>query len=325
MRSHARLAMTLWFALSLFAAAAAAEDPEPCTAQWLPDLQCDRSGRFEGFHKPIVQPFLFEDPFIVTGLYPYYAYHEFPNSSAMQGGSAQVAAMQARIAITDRLAFVATKDGRAWKNPGNPLLDDTRGWLNLAGGLKYALYQDPEKQRIVSATLRVEVPTGSTDVYQGYGDGTLMPSISAAFGFGAAHVIADLGLQAALGSEQSSFVFYHLYLDYTIAPRITPFVQLSAIHWIDSGSGELPVDLNIGVQLPLDTVQAALGTGPFEGSDVWNLGSRDAGGLEQYTAAIGIHLDLLDHLTWSVAYERPFSHDKGLFQQRVTSSLVFEY
>ena len=39
-------------------------------AGWFPDLRCERQGRFDGFHKPIVAFALFEDPFITTGIYP---------------------------------------------------------------------------------------------------------------------------------------------------------------------------------------------------------------------------------------------------------------
>jgi hypothetical protein len=317
-------AFTSW----LSAAPAAAEEGQACDALF-PDLQCGRSGRFEGFHKPIVQPYLFEDPFIVTGIYPYYVYHEFPDRSAMEGGDAQVTAVQARVAITDRFAFIATKDGYMWKHPDSPILDDTEGWMNLAGGFKYALSQDPEKQQIVSGVLRFEVPTGATDVYQGHGSGVVIPSITAAAGFGELRVMGDLGMQAGLSTEDSSSVFYHLYADYAVLPRVTPFVQVSGIHWIDDGDGSLPVDLDLGalglghVQVPLSVVESLYGE--FEGADVLNLGSVDVEGLELYTAAIGVHIDLVDHVTLSVAYERPFSHHKGLFQQRVTSALSIEF
>jgi len=293
---------------------------------WFPDLQCGRSGRWEGFHKPIVAPYFFEDPFITTGIYPYFVQHDFPGRSAFQGGHASVAAVQIRVAITDKVAFVATKDGYAWFRPGNDLLDDQQGWLNIGGGLKAALYENEEENFLVSGTLRFEFDTGSSDVFQDHGDGVVIPSVSWAWGNGPLHMIGDLGGQIPLdGGDQSSSIFAHLYADYEVAPMFVPFAQINWMHWTDSGNGKLPIDLNVGVTLPVDTVQAALGTGSFEGADVWNLGSKGVGGLDLWTAALGFHVPITEHITLSAAYERPFSHHKGVFQQRITTSVAIEF
>lgn len=155
------------------------QSAESCDA-WFPDLNCDRSGRYEGFFKPIVHPYLFEDPFVTTGAYAYYLYHEFPDRSALQGGEAHVAALQIRVALTDKIALIATKDGYVWKRPGNALLDDTQGWMNIAFGLKGILYEAEDTPFIVSGILRYETDSGSTDTFQGHGDGQFLPSLAAA-------------------------------------------------------------------------------------------------------------------------------------------------
>ncbi len=315
-------------ALALFlVAATATAEPPPCS-EWFPDFNCERSGRFEGFQKPIVAPYLFEDPFIVTGLYPYYVYHDFPGRSAMQGGDASVAAVQARLAVTDRFSIFANKDGFVWKRPGNPLLDDTQGFLNLAGGIKYAFAQDRDAESpwIVSGILRFEAPTGSTDTYQGYGDGMVLPSIAGAWGHGDLHLVGDFGAQVPFDTnQQSTSLFWHVYADYTVAERFQPFVQFSGLHWVESGDGDIPIQLKGGGELSLDTVQQALGTGAFEGADVMNLGSRNVNGLDLVTAALGAHVPITEHVTFSFAYERPISHHKGIFQQRVTTSVALEF
>ena len=137
-----RLVLLLVFALAL-PAAAGAETPADCPT-WFPDFRCDRSGRFEGFENTIVQPFLFEDPFITTNVSAYYIWHDFPRKSVFQGGDLSTVAVQARVALTDRLALIATKDGFAWNYPdtelsGLTVLPNTQGWFNIAGGFKYAL------------------------------------------------------------------------------------------------------------------------------------------------------------------------------------------
>jgi hypothetical protein len=321
------LVLVLWAG-----AARADEEPEATATElaedcvWLPDVRCGRSGRPEGFYKPIVQPYLFEDPFVTTGIYPYYVYHDFPNQSAFQGGDAHVAALQLRAALTDRLAFIATKDGYMWRRPDNPLLDHTQGWLNLGAGFKYLLFEDEERGIYVSPALRFEFDSGSTDNYQDHGDGLVIPSISAAWALGRFHLIGGLGGNIPLdGGDNSSNVFYHLYADYAVHPRFSPFVQISGITWIESGNGEMPVQLKHGGSLPLGVVQTALGTGRFEGADIANLGSQGVDNLDLVTAAVGGHIKLAEHVTWSFAYERAITRHKGIFQQRFTTALAIEF
>lgn len=313
------------FALSLFSSAPALADTEGCD-EWFPDLNCERSGRWEGFRKPIVSAFLFEDPFITTGAYAYHVYHEFPDRSVLGGGDANVAALQLRIALTDRIALIATKDGRAWVDPDLPVLREREGWLNVAAGVKGILAQSEEDRWIVSGVLRFELDSGSKDVFQGHGGGVVLPSISAAWGPGRVHVIGDLGMEIPIdGHEQSTSIFYHVYVDYAVTEKFSPFVQLTGQHWVSSGDGSIEVDFGGGNTLPLKPVQALLGVGSFEGADILNLGVDNVAGLDLITGSIGFHYALFDRITLSVAYERPISHRKGLHKQRITSALVYEF
>jgi hypothetical protein len=315
----ALLTLGLW----LLALPASAE--ESCD-EWFPDFNCERSGRFEGFEKPIVAPYLFEDPFITTNAVPYFLWHDFPEQSVFDGGSLYAAALQLRVALTDRVALIATKDGYVWNRNGNPLLEDSQGFMNVAAGLKVALWQDRDAGQIVSAILRIEAPTGSSDEYQGHKSGMAVPSLSGAFRTGPVRWIGDLGAQIPFdGRDLSSSVFYHLYAGLDLTPVVQPFVQISGIRWIESGNGSLPIRLKSGGTLDLDTVQTVLGTGPFEGADVVNLGSKRVDGLDLITAAAGVHVPLGEYVTLSVAYERPITEPKGIFQQRITSALVIEF
>lgn len=319
----AALAVCALAVLGLSGPADASTDSD-CT--WLPDVRCGRSGRPEGFQKPIVSAFLFEDPFITTGIYPYYVWHEFPGGSVFRGGDIHVAAVQIRVALTERVAFIATKDGYAWLRPDLPLLGNDEGWFNLAGGFKVSLFEDHERRFALATSLRYEAPSGSSSVFQGRGDGLFLPSLSVAKGFGDLQLIADVGGTVPIdGSAESSNVFWHVYADYRVAKHFQPFVQWSAIHWTGSGDGRLPIRLVNGATISLDTAQNALGTGRFEGADVANLGSRGVSGLDLYTVAVGAHIPITRHVTLSAAYERPVSHRKGIFKQRVTTSVRFEF
>jgi hypothetical protein len=316
-------ALLLLLGLDTQALPAFAEDS--CGA-WLPDFSCERSGRFAGYHKPIVAPYLFEDPFVTTNAVPYVLWHDFPEQSVFDGGALYAAAVQLRVALTDRVAIIATKDGYVWNRNGNPLLEDSQGFMNISAGVKVALWQDRDAGRILSGVLRIEAPTGSSDQYQGHGDGMAIPSLTGAFSTGPVRWIADLGAQIPFdGRELSSSLFYHVYAGLDVSPRLQPFVQLSGLRWIESGDGSLPIRLKSGGTLDLDTVQNVLGTGPFEGADVVNLGSPQVDNLDLITAAVGVHVPLSEHVTFSIAYERPITEPKGIFQQRVTSALVLEF
>ena len=336
-RARPRSALAALLALGLLAgpaAGAAAEEraaaERGCT--WLPDLRCGREdGRWEGFHKPIVAPFLFEDPFVVTGAYPYYVYHEFPGTSALGDGEVHIAALQIRVALTDRLGFVATKDGYAWLRPDLPfagddnILSDQQGFMNLGFGLKYVLLDRRDDGFLVSGILRFEAPSGSSDVLQGDGDGVVIPSLAAAWDAGPVRLVGDLGGNVPLDQgEQGNNLFYHLYAETELAETLSPFLQLSGIHYLTSGDGKLSIDTDLGT-FPLSTVQSVVGTGPFEGADYAILGSEGVDNQDLVTLAAGVHLPLAEHVTLSAAYEYPISERKGIFRQRVTTALAIEF
>jgi len=146
---------------TFFAAPPASGLDDECT--WFPDIRCDRSGRYEGFVMPMSMPYLFEDPFITTGVNVVGIWHDYPTGrkSVFQGGDAWVTAVQARVAITDRLAFIATKDGYAWHRPDNELLRNDQGFFDIAAGFKYALIDDRENNFILTPSLRIDIPVGN--------------------------------------------------------------------------------------------------------------------------------------------------------------------
>jgi hypothetical protein len=311
-------------AAALLAGAAAAEAPDDCPT-WFPDFRCERSGRWDGFHKPIMAPYLFEDPFITTGIYPYYLWHDLPNASAFEGGALHAFAVQVRVALTDRLGFTASKDARVWIRPDSDLLGDREGFFNLAAGLKYALIEDRDAGFIVTPALRFEAPTGSSDVFSGYGDGEAIPSVSAAWGKKEWNVMANLGGRIPFDQgQQGNSLFYQLYGAWNLAAHFAPFVQLSGLHYLTSGDGKLPVDTAIG-ELDLDVATHALDLAHFEGVDVANLGSRGIDGNDFVALGVGAHVPISKHVTFSIGYERPVTSRKDVFKQRVTSNFAIEF
>jgi len=314
---------------SIFVTAQAASALPPECPTFFPDFRnCDRHGRYEGFGHTYSMPFIFEDPFITTDLRVWGMWHQFPNSSIFDGGDLWGVAAQLRVAITDRLAFIATKDGYAWLNPdNNAVFRNTNGFLNITGGFKYALIDWREHNFILSPSLRFELPTGQDEVFQGWGDSVLIPAVSTAWGIGDLHLIAAAGVQAPFDQDkQSTSVFYHFHADYSVLEHLKALVEISGLHWVGSGQGTIKAkNTKLGFDPSLTVAQAALGSGRFEGADVLNLGSRGVTGNDLVTFAAGLEVPINQHLSVGAIYEFPITNRKDIFNQRVTMAVNLEY
>ena len=101
------------------------------------------AGALENMISPVSVPTLNEDPRVDTEIRPMYMFTSISNGFATQGGKYQVIAVQARAAITDRIGFIATKDGYIFLDPDKAVPDHT-GWANVAFGFKGAVWKDEE-------------------------------------------------------------------------------------------------------------------------------------------------------------------------------------
>lgn len=298
-----------------------------------PDFRCEREARPAGHVAPMSMPYLFEDPYITTELNLVAIYHNFPSDSVFDGGEAGVLALQARLALTDRLAFIATKDGYTILRPDNALLEDEEGFMDVTVGLKYAVIDDREAGVIVTPSLRYEIPLGNDDILQGRGSGVFIPALSVGWGPGSVHLIAGLGAQLPIdGDRDSTSLFYNIHLDEAFETRwipgadfVVPFIELNAMHWVDSGDGSMTIDLRGPGRLSLRQAQDALHGGVnstadrrFEGADVANLGSSGMAGEHLVTMAWGVRVPFRNGISAGFSYERVLSQREDIFEQRVT-------
>jgi hypothetical protein len=305
------------------ASAARGAQPESCPT-WFPDLQCDRHGRYEGWVAPMSMPYYLTDPFVTTGFSAYALWHDFPEHSVFDGGDLRVAAVQARLAITDRLGFVASKDGLVDFRPDLDLLDSEKGSGDLMAGFKYVLVDRPEDNFILATHLRYESTNGTADILQGNGEGVWMPGFSTGFMLGYYHVIAMVtGMLPVDGDAESTSVMWGLHIDQPFNEHIVPFFALSGIHYVDEGDGSTTVKTSLG-RLPISAVQAALRTGPFEGVDYANLGSDGIDEHDYVTAGFGIRFPIRRGLEFGALYERPVVERRDVTKQRVTLNLLWE-
>lgn len=313
--------------------------PEGCSEwQLLPDFTCEgREGRDANSVMPMGMPYLFEDPHTISGLNFAYVYHQFPGDSVFAGGDAHVLALQARLALTDRLSFIATKDGLMFFRPDLPLVEEVEEGMDITAGFKYALINSPEHDFILSPAIRYEVPVGSKRIYQGYGDGVLIPSASFAYGFGDLglpnlNLIGSFGAQLPIdGNANSTSLFYNAHLDYFIelgdrsfVRGIVPFVELNAMHWTDGGNGQNTVVLK-GADVTVGGATALLVGDAFEGADVANLGASGVGKQDLVVLGGGLRMPLRHGISLGALYETPISKREDIFEQRVTFMATWEF
>lgn len=263
---------------------------------------------------PVAQPFFNEPAQITTELRPVYIYHEIPNSFPSNGGRVHAIAVQLRAAITDRLAFIATKDG--WMDINfDDTLTDEEGFLNIAAGFKYAVIAQPENDTFLTLGLRYEAPTGNlktaikgapdSDItLQGNGDGMIDAFITGVRPIGEKGSFqASLGYDGAIDSDKnSSFLHVSIHGDYEIVKNLYGILELSMIATADNGD-----EIDIG---------------SFEGEDVFNFGNEDSNTI--FPFAVGARYRVTDNFILGTAYELPLDH-KDITQQRVYVDAVLHF
>ena len=250
---------------------------------------------------PVSIPTINEDPRITTELRPMYMYTSISHSFPTQGGEYSVAAAQLRVALTDRIGFIATKDGYIWLNP-NKVVGEGNGFANLAFGFKGALIKDEDHAFIASLGLRYEAASGTQEVLQGKGSGLLNPFLSVAKGFGNLHTQLYTGPRIAISGKDSSFFDLGFHTDYQFG-NFYPLAELSWIRVIDAG-GRLPIGQ--------------------EGFDLVDIGSSKAGANDAVsTIAMGFRYRILKDLDFGATGEFPWTSREDIFGWRVTTDFIW--
>ncbi len=251
---------------------------------------------FEHFYNPVGQPLYFETPLNETSLKLLYLHHEFPNQSQLQGGYVDVFAVQARVALTERLGFIATKDGYSQLRSG--LLADDDGWNDIALGFKYALYVDKELDLIVTPGVRYQAGNGDSGVLQGDCQ-EFSAFVSVAKGFGDLHFIGDLSGRVPLDKDKGNHILqWDLHADYEIFQGVAPLFEVHGLHYLSNGNA-LPLEVG--------------------GLDYSNLGSRFVSGSTVVWASVGGRIKLSPNMSIGAAYEFSLTNKKAdIMDQRVT-------
>ena len=266
--------------------------PAPAAVDWKTDTI-----------SPVANPIFAEDPIIRSEVRPIFAYHRIDSDFATGRGDAELYALQLRYAITDRLAFIATQDGYFdihLKNGTN-----LNGWMDLAAGFKYALIDDKADQFILTPGFTFHIPTGSTQVFQGRGDGEWNVFVAAEKGFGDFHVQTDVGFRIPNNTDTQSTMFHFSAMaDYYVCQYFIPFVVANGFTVVSSGH-------NIGLT--------------SEGYDVINFGSSAASGVTQMTLGGGIRSRITKNVDLGIAYEKAVLTPYGLTDDRFTFDVSIHF
>lgn len=259
---------------------------------------------YEDFIMPVGFFIYFEDPFITTDLRLAYVYHDIPDSSVLRGGQVQVVAAQIRVALTEKLAFIATKDGYSWVD--THITDAGDGWNDLAIGLKYVLHSDPQNQFLVSAGFRWEWTNGSSDAFQGGDSQEISPFISFAKGWDMWHFLGTLNARIPTDrGDANASILWNLHFDYKMTDTFRPLIEIHGIHWV-SNAKKLPFSEDF--------------------LDVGSLGAASASGRDFFAAGLGFRWQVKDNISFGMTYEFPLeSASAHIMQQRLTLNTVISF
>ncbi len=257
--------------------------------------------RFSRFISPTTNPVYFEDPRISTEVRFLFIQQKVPLAAG--GNSVQLYAMQAQIALSDRLSIVADKDGYIVSQ--NPLIDD--GFADVAAGLKYNFYADPERQRLASVGVSYEMPVGSTRSLQGNGSGEFHLYLTGAAQLGCDwHWVSGTGFRLPADTSDESQVWYWSnHLDRQLTDRVYAFGEVNWYHWMRSGR------------------QTALAG--VEGGDLFNFGSTGVAGNDIVTGAFGLKLKPSRCMELGIAWEVPLTNRRDILDNRLTVDCILRY
>ena len=266
-----------------------------------------KEGKFKRYVPPLAQPYFNESPYITTEARLVYLYNEIPKGFATGGGSINIFAAQLRLALTERLGFIATKDGYTILHFDNVLPDST-GFENISFGLKYALFQKPEEEKIISIGIRYEPPTGSLSTgginLQGKGNGFLDYFLTGAKSKNKWGFQGSLGIQQALDTDyNSSFFHWHAHLDYEMFKNLFPLIELNGLTAVDDGNRTEISD--------------------FEGNDAANFGSTSSKHVVSGTA--GFRYRFTKNTILGLGYETALTEQKDLLEYRTNLDLAFHF
>lgn len=265
-----------------------------------PAFMSDRE--FDSFIGPITNPILSKDPRSNTYLRGMFIDNNVPGN--LGGGDIQAWALQANVAINERLSIIADKDGYATIASGGT---SASGWMNIAAGAKYTFLRDVENQTLGAVGFMYEAPWGSNSVLQGFGSGVFTTFLTGGQKIGdSVHVLNTFGYQFPANTTQnSSFLYNSFHIDKCIGGWFYPLFEVNWFHYTGSGNH--------------------LDTGGIEGDGLLNLGAIGVEGQNLVTFAFGAKAKLNCNVELGAAWEFPVTGRRDLIENRLVTELILRY
>ncbi len=308
-----RRSLTLCLFAAIAASSALAGDPKEV-------ITIEDPRPFYDTKRPISNPVLFDLAVPRTKVHALFLHQTMPDQidttlgTLPLGGEIQVYAVQAEFAVNPRFSLVASKDGYIDFSPNNTF-NDTSGWANIAAGAKYAWLYNPETMTVSSIQLVYEIPSGDSDVWQGNGDGVLIPTLLTQKTLGKLQLASGLGVKLPLDDDaESTISFSSVHAGYQLTDWLYPLVEFNWFHVLEAGDGASRFGAQAGGITP--------GIARFEAGDLVNWGaSNSSDNNDLVTMAIGFRATCpnLDFMDFGFAWEFPLSADEAsLMEDRFT-------
>lgn len=262
---------------------------------------------FEHFTNPTGDPLYFESPFIQTNFRFVYLRNNFSDGSQLAGGQATVTGYQARIALNERLAIIAPKDGHSWLRANALPKDD--GWNDIALGAKYAFYIDRDNDAVATLGLRWFWGNGDAKILQG-GVQELSPFITAAKGWGDFHLMGNITGRAPVDDDKgNNIIQWGFHADYDLGSLglkgVSPVIELHGLHYLSDGTR---TPLMVG------------------GLDYANLGSTMVSGSTVIWMGWGARFKISPNLSVGAVYEHALTNvNADILEDRVTVDIEFTW
>ncbi|MFO0968041.1 MAG: hypothetical protein U0793_21000, partial [Gemmataceae bacterium] len=216
------------------------------------------------------------------------------------------------VALSEKWSITLNRLGLVWTNPQNPnpFLSSHVGLSELQLGLKWTPIRNDTSNTVGAFGLVFEIPIGSDSVAQSTGSLSLRPYFSIAQNFlrsqyGSFNVINTIGYDFATDHARSDFLFDSVHLDYEIAKKIYPFVELNVAYYTRDGNVR-----------PF----------PFEGFDRFNFGSTMVSGHTDLNIALGVRYKVNENWQIGLAGQTDLlTGDNHMDRFRLTFDMIFRY
>ena len=256
----------------------------------------------------------FEDPRTLTELRPIFVQHRLDDNlggTGIDGGEATLLAAQFRIALTERLSFIAVKDGYFWAHnrpPLSGLFND--GWADVTAGLKYNWLRDVNCGTLASSGFTYEIPLGDDRALQSVADGEfhLFTSFAQRLLDGNAHYMTTFGWRIPVdGSMQTESLHWSNHLDLRLTDTLYLVSENVWWHWVDDADANGTLALGVA------------------GQDAFNLPVNNVVGNDLLTQSVGVKYKPSGNYEFGLAYEFPLTKFNDVLDDRFQVDVILRY